>query len=63
MPLAAQCRKVRDIYWFPGTAAPQKSEKMRYLKNEGRVLWALGVNIFGGNDVCKCVSLIKEKTN
>ena len=49
MPLAAQCRKVRDIYRSPGTGAPQKSEKMRYLKNEGRVLWALW-KIFGGND-------------
>ena len=46
MPLAAQCRKVCDIYRPPGTRAPQKSEKMRYL-TKSHVLWALG-EIFSG---------------
>jgi len=47
VPLAAQRRKVRDIYRPSGTGAPQKSEKMRYIKNEGRVLWALGGEFLG----------------
>ena len=46
VPLAAQCRKVCNIYQPLGTGAPQKSEKMRYL-TKSHVLWALG-EIFSG---------------